>query len=212
MEAYDAIAYNGAIMQKRGVVVSFNSDSDELARRLNLEDAKAVRWGDLKDEEAIKFNTINPAIQLRIDKHTGSLEPGKDADFVIWSGHPLSVYTVAEQTWVDGVKEFDRAEDVAARPALEKERADLIEKVKASDVPTAAGRGGAGRGGAGTGAPATTAPAQQGQPGRGGAPAATQAAVILEPRPKRPIPAAVPALYADKLGPSSPTVAIVGAT
>src|SRR5258708_2783603 len=169
MEAYDAIAYNGAIMQKRGVLVSFNSDSDELARRLNLEDAKAVRWGDLSEEEAIKFNTINPAKQLRIDKHTGSLEPGKDADFVIWSGHPLSVYSVAEQTWVDGVKEFDRAEDVGARPALEKERTDLIEKVKASDVPTTAGRGGAGRGGAGTGGPGATGAqrqARRGGPGR----------------------------------------------
>src|SRR5258708_1557433 len=199
MEAYDAIAYKGEIMQKRGVVVSFNSDSDELARRLNLEDAKAVRWGDLKDEEAIKFNTINPAIQLRIDKHTGSLEPGKDADFVIWSGHPLSVYTVAEQTWVDGVKEFDRAEDIAARAAAEKERADLIEKVKASDVAAATGAGaGGGRGGRG---------GQAGATGSTGATAAT-----LEARPKRPTPTEVAAVYKDKLGPVGPTIAIVGAT
>jgi imidazolonepropionase-like amidohydrolase len=70
---------------------------------LNREDAKAIRWGDLTEEEAIKFNTINPAKQLHIDKQIGSLEPGKDADLVIWSGHPLSVYNVAEQTWVDGV-------------------------------------------------------------------------------------------------------------
>ena len=199
MEAYDAIPYNGAIMQKRGVLVSFNSDSDELARRLNLEDAKAIRWGDLTEEEAIKFNTINPALQLHIDKVTGSLEPGKDADFVIWSGPPLSVYTVAEQTWVDGVKEFDRAEDLANRAAREKERADLIEKIKASDLPTAGG-GGAGRGGAGGG---------QGRGGRGGQAAA---ASTLEPRPKRPVPTVVAATYRDMLGPASPTIAIVGAT
>jgi len=206
MEAYDAIPYNGAIMQKRGVLVSFNSDSDELARRLNLEDAKAIRWGDLTEEEAIKFNTINPAKQLRIDKRTGSLEPGKDADFVIWSGNPLSVYTVAEQTWVDGVKEFDRAEDLASRAALEKERADLIEKVKASDLPTATG-GGAGRGGTAAG----QVQGRGGRSGQAGAPAAA-AAQTLEPRPKRSIPAAVPAVYMDKLGSGSPTMAIVGAT
>lgn len=203
MEAYDAISYNGAIMAKRGVVVSFNSDSDELARRLNLEDAKAVRWGDMAEEEVIKFNTINPAKQLRIDKHTGSLEAGKDADFVIWSGSPLSTYSVAEQTWVDGVKEFDRAEDLAARANLEKERADLIEKVKASDVPAAGGAaGGAGRGGA----------AGAGRGGRGGAAGGGAAVSTLEARPKRPIPAAVPAVYKDRLGSSSGTYAIVGAT
>jgi imidazolonepropionase-like amidohydrolase len=200
MEAYDAIPYNGAIMQKRGVLVSFNSDSDELARRLNLEDAKAIRWGDLTEEEAIKFNTINPARQLHIDRQTGSLEAGKDADFVIWSGHPLSVYSVAEQTWVDGVKEFDRAEDLASRAAREKERAGLIEKIKASNLPTA-GSGGAGRGGAG-------GFQGQGRGGQAGAPAAS----TLEPRPKRPIPAPVAAVYLDKLGPGSPSVAIVGAT
>jgi len=204
MEAYDAISYNGAIMAKRGVVVSFNSDSDELARRLNLEDAKAVRWGDMEENEVIKFNTINPAKQLKIDKETGSLEPGKDADFVIWSGSPLSTYSVAEQTWVDGVKEFDRAEDIAARAGLEKERADLIEKVKASDVATAGGAAGAGRGGAGGG----------GRGGRGGAgaPAAGAATSTLEARAKRPIPAAVPAVYKDRLANSGGTYAIVGAT
>jgi len=208
MEAYDAISYNGALMAKRGVVVSFNSDDDELARRLNLEDAKAVRWGDMTEADAIKFNTINPAIQLHIDKRTGSLEPGKDADFVIWSGHPLSVYTIAEQTWVDGIKEFDRAEDLAGRAALEKERADLIEKVKASDVPAAAGGGGrGGRGGAGGGGAA-----QAGRGGQAGGTGATAAASTLEPRPKRPTPAFVPAEYKDKLAPSSGTFAIVNAT
>ena len=81
-------------MANAGVTVSFNSDSDELARRMNLEAAKAVKYGDLDEAEALKLVTINPAKQLRIDKYVGSLEIGKDADFVIWSGHPLSTYSV----------------------------------------------------------------------------------------------------------------------
>ena len=89
-EVYDAIPYNGALMHNAGVVVSFNSDDAELARRLNLEAAKAVKYGGVPPEEALKFVTLNPAKQLRIDEHVGSLEPGKDADLVVWSGSPLS--------------------------------------------------------------------------------------------------------------------------
>ncbi|TLY32950.1 MAG: hypothetical protein E6K56_02110 [Ignavibacteria bacterium] len=107
-EVYDAIPYNGALMHDEGVVVSFNSDSDEMARRLNTEAAKAVKYGGLSEEEALKFVTINPAKQLQIDKRAGSLEAGKDADFVLWSGDPLSTYSICEQTWIDGRKYFDR--------------------------------------------------------------------------------------------------------
>jgi adenine deaminase len=113
------------------VVVSFNSDSDELARRLNLEAAKAVKYGGLAPEQALQLVTLNPARQLHINRWVGSLEPGKDADFVIWSGDPLSTYTVAEQTWIDGRKYFDREEDLARREELQEERERLIEKVKA---------------------------------------------------------------------------------
>jgi len=127
-EVYDAIPYNGALMDKVGVVVSYNSDSNELARRLNTEAAKAVKYGGLSPEEAIKFVTINPAKQLRIDDRVGSLEPGKDADFAIWNGDPLSTYTVCEQTWIDGRKYFDRAEDLKMRKAVERERNRLIQK------------------------------------------------------------------------------------
>ncbi len=132
-EVIDAIPWNGAIMQHRGVVVSYNSDSDELARRLNLEAAKAVRYGGVAEEEALKFETINPARQLGIDKRVGSLEPGKDADFVIWSGHPLSTYTVAEQTWIDGRRYFDRAADLERRKAIAAERAALLAKLEKKD-------------------------------------------------------------------------------
>ncbi|MFQ5528460.1 MAG: amidohydrolase family protein [Thermoanaerobaculia bacterium] len=129
-EVIDAIPYNGAIMWDRDVVVSFNSDSSELARRLNLEAAKAVRYGGVPEEEALKFVTLNPAIQLGVADRIGSLEPGKDADFVIWSGDPLSNYSITEQTWVDGRKYFDREEDLARREAVTAERDALIAKAK----------------------------------------------------------------------------------
>jgi imidazolonepropionase-like amidohydrolase len=131
-EVYDAIPYNGALMHGAGVVVSYNSDSSELARRMNTEAAKAVKYGGVSEEEALKFVTLNPAIQLRIDDRVGSLEPGKDADFAIWSGDPLSTLTVCEQTWIDGRKYFDRQEDLEARKEVEKERARLIQKLLAA--------------------------------------------------------------------------------
>jgi hypothetical protein len=129
IEAYDAIPYNGAIMHDDGVVVSFNSDNGDLARRMNLEAAKAVKYGGLAEEEALKFVTINPAIQLGIDGRVGSLEVGKDADFVIWNGNPLSVYSHPLQTWIDGCKYFDFDDDQVRREAVRQERADLTQKV-----------------------------------------------------------------------------------
>lgn len=131
-EVYDAIPYNGALMHNAGVVVSFNSDSGELARRMNLEAAKAVKYGGLSEEEALKFVTLNPAKQLRIDHRVGSLEAGKDADFVVWSGHPLSTYTKCEQTFVDGRKYFDLEEDKKMQQLVISERARLIQKVLTS--------------------------------------------------------------------------------
>jgi len=129
-EVYDAIPYNGSLMHDRGVVVSFNSDSSELARYLYLEAAKAVKFGDTSEVEALKFVTLNPAKQLRIDKYVGSLEPGKDADFAIWSKAPLDSGTVCLQTWIDGKKYFDRSLDGERTKKLEKERADLLAKAK----------------------------------------------------------------------------------
>jgi imidazolonepropionase-like amidohydrolase len=129
-EVYDAIPYNGSLMHDRGVVVSFNSDSSDLARHLYLEAAKAVKFGDTSEVEALKFVTLNPAKQLRIDKYVGSLEPGKDADFAIWSKAPLDSGTVCLETWIDGKKYFDRALDGERTKKLEKERADLLAKAK----------------------------------------------------------------------------------
>ena len=125
IEAYDAIPYNTAIMTRAGVVASVNSDSDERARRLNIEAAKAMHWGDLTEEQALKLITINPAIQLGIQNKVGSIEVGKDADLAIWNGHPFSVYSRVDTTIIDGDIFFDRQQDLAHRADLAKERATL---------------------------------------------------------------------------------------
>jgi imidazolonepropionase-like amidohydrolase len=129
-EVIDAIPYAGSLMRERGVLVSFNSDSSELARRMNLEAAKAVKYGGTPEHEALKFVTLNPAKQLRVDHRIGSLEPGKDADFVIWSGHPLDSGSVCLETWIDGRKYFDRTQAPARAAALAREREALIAKAK----------------------------------------------------------------------------------
>src|SRR5262249_14146378 len=111
IEAIDAIPQNAALMTRKGVVVSINSDSAEHARRLNTEAAKSVKWGGLADDEALAMVTINPAKQLRIDNRVGSLEVGKDADLVIWNHHPLSSYAIADRVYIDGQKYYDRFAD-----------------------------------------------------------------------------------------------------
>jgi imidazolonepropionase-like amidohydrolase len=130
VEAYDAIPYNAALMTKRGVVVSINSDDAEEATHLNQEAAKTIKFGGLTRDEAIKLVTLNPAIQLGIDKRVGSIDVGKDADLVIYNHDPLSAYAVAQKTLVDGKVLFDREKDIAGRGALEKEKNDLLAKAK----------------------------------------------------------------------------------
>ena len=146
-EVYDAIPYNGSLMRDRGVLVSFKSDSSDLARRLYTEAAKAVKYGGTPEVEALKFVTLNPARQLRMDQRVGSLEPGKDADFAIWSLSPLDARTVCLQTWIEGKKYFDRTLDPGRTARLEKERADLI--AKARQIAKLSGRAGAGEDGSG---------------------------------------------------------------
>ena len=128
-EVVDAIPYNGPLMENAGVVVSYNSDSGELARRLNTEAAKAAKYGPMSREDAFRFVTINPAIQLGIDDKVGSLQKGKDADFVIWSGDPLSMYSICEQTWIDGTNYFDLDQDSKVRQKVKEERNQLIQKI-----------------------------------------------------------------------------------
>jgi hypothetical protein len=128
IEVADAIPYNGAIMHNANVVVSYNSDSNELARRLNSEAGKAVKYGGVAEEEALKFVTWNPAKQLHVENRVGSIEPGKDADLALWNASPLSYAAVCEQTWVDGRKYFDRDEDRRMREQTETMRSVLIQK------------------------------------------------------------------------------------
>lgn len=143
-EVYEAIPYNGALMHEEGVTVAFNSDDDEMARRLNQEAAKAVLFGGVSEEEALKFVTLNPAKLLHLDQRTGSLKAGKDGDVVLWSDHPLSVYAKAEKTFVDGILFFDRDEDLQLRDAIANERSRLIQKMieaKQGGQPTQPARG-----------------------------------------------------------------------
>ena len=132
-EVIDGIPWNGYLLWDRGVNVGFNSDDSELARRLNTEAAKAVKYGGVPEEEAIKFVTLNPARSLKIDQRVGSLEVGKDGDFAIWSGSPLSPYSACEQTWIEGRKYFDRQADLAGRAALAQERSSLIALARTAD-------------------------------------------------------------------------------
>ncbi|HKP85777.1 MAG TPA: amidohydrolase [Blastocatellia bacterium] len=128
LEAYDAIPYNAALMAQRGVNVSINSDSDERARRLYLDAAKTMKYGGLTEEEALRTVTLNSAIQLGIDKRVGSIDVGKDADLVIFSQHPFSVYTMPEMTIIEGEVYFDRKADLEERDALKREKAELIKR------------------------------------------------------------------------------------
>jgi len=130
VEVFDAIPYSGSLMRDRGVVVSFNSDSSDHARRLNFEAAKAVKYGGTPDAEALKFVTINPAKQLRIDQRVGSLEVGKDADFSLWTGSPLDSSSVCLETWIDGKRYFRRSDEPALAKTLSDERAALVAKAR----------------------------------------------------------------------------------
>lgn len=125
-EVNDAIPYNAAIMASEGLVVAINSDDGEMSRRLNQEAAKGVKYGGMTEEEAWKMVTINPAKLLHIDDRTGSIKEGKDADLVLWSDHPLSVYAKAEKTIIDGVTYFDIEEDAQMRQNVKNERNKLV--------------------------------------------------------------------------------------
>lgn len=129
MEVADAIPYNANLMEQQGVLTAINSDDAEMGRRLNQEAAKTVMYGGTSEEEAFKMVTLNPAKMLHIDDRVGSLKVGKDADVVLWSDHPLSVYAKTEQTYVDGVKYWDIEENEAKIREIEIERSRIINKI-----------------------------------------------------------------------------------
>ncbi len=135
IEAEDAIPHNAAIMHRRGVLVSINSDSAEHARRLNTEAAKSMHWGGVSEDEALSFVTINPAKQLKIDSRVGSLEAGKDADVVIWNKHPLSTYAIVDRVYIDGQQYYDRLGEERRLTDAGKEKGTLAAAEGRSQIP-----------------------------------------------------------------------------
>ena len=128
-EVIDAIPYNGPIMTEAGVVVAYNSDSSEVIRRLNQEAAKAVKYGGLSEEEAWKYVTLNPAKLLHIDDRVGSLKEGKDADLVLWSDNPLSIYASAEKTFIDGKIYYDSSKIPSIIEEIKNEKNKIINQM-----------------------------------------------------------------------------------
>jgi imidazolonepropionase-like amidohydrolase len=138
VEAYDSIPYNGYILWKNGVLVSINSDSNERMRRLNLDAAKMMKYGGVPEQDSLRMITLNPAIQLGIDKRTGSIDLGKDGDIVVWSAHPFSPYSLPEYTVIEGDIYFDRAADRVNRASLARQREEL-EKLEMNKAPGGGG-------------------------------------------------------------------------
>jgi imidazolonepropionase-like amidohydrolase len=128
-EVNDAIPYNAAIMHNAGVTVAINSDDPEMSRRLNQEAAKTIKYGGMTEEEAWKFVTLNPAKLLHIDNRVGSIKVGKDADVVLWTDHPMSIYAKAEKTIIEGVTYFDLERDTMLRSEIKKEKNELINQM-----------------------------------------------------------------------------------
>jgi adenine deaminase len=140
IEVTDAIAYNATIMQREGLNVCINSDDAEQARHLNQEAAKSVKYGGMSEEDAFKMCTLNPAKALHVADRVGSIKEGKDADLVLWSDNPLSIYAKPEKTIVDGIIYFDVDRDLAIRRYIAAERNRLIQKMiaeKKSGAPMA---------------------------------------------------------------------------
>ena len=128
-EVYEAIPYNGALMYRMGLNVSYNSDDPEMARRLNQEAAKAVKYGNVPEADAWKFVTLNPAKMLHVDDKVGSIKVGKDADLVLWTDNPLSIYSRPVYTFVDGIKYFDLQRDADLQKDIAAERGRLLKKM-----------------------------------------------------------------------------------
>jgi urease alpha subunit len=128
-EVIDAIPHNAAIMQKAGINVAINSDDAEMGRRLNQEAAKIIKYGNITEEEAWKMVTLNPAKMLHLDSKLGSIAIGKDADLVLWSDNPLSIYAKPEMTFVDGICYYSLAQDQILRNEIKAERQRIINKM-----------------------------------------------------------------------------------
>jgi imidazolonepropionase-like amidohydrolase len=128
MEVVDAIPHNAYLLHKNGVNTVINSDDPEMGRRLNQEAAKSIKYTGLDATSAFNFVTINPAKALHLDKRTGSITEGKDADVVVWSADPLTIDGIPEYTIVDGIIYYDRSKAKEIKAELDKEKNRLIQK------------------------------------------------------------------------------------
>jgi len=144
-EVWDAIAYNAALQYKQGVLVCINSDDEEMGRRLNQEAGKIVKYGGLSEVEALSLVTKNPAKILHLDDRMGTIKVGKDADLVLWTDHPLSIYAYPSKTFVDGIPYFDSEKDKEMYQSIQAERSRIVNKILAD--------GGGKKGGFGGGRP-----------------------------------------------------------
>jgi imidazolonepropionase-like amidohydrolase len=129
-EVMEAIPYNAAILNEMEIITAINSDDAEMARRLNHEAAKCIKYGNVSDEDAFKMITLNPAKLLHIDHRVGSLKEGKDADIVLWDDYPLSVYAKVVQTYVDGICYFDKENDALLEKEIAAEKNRLMIKMR----------------------------------------------------------------------------------
>lgn len=138
-EVYEGIAYNAAMLMKKGVLTCIHSDDAEMGRRLNQEAAKAMKYGGVNELDALKLVTINPARILHLDDRTGSIKAGKDADLVLWTDHPLSVYARASKTMVDGIIYFDEEKDAKMKEQIDAERNRIISVILREAAPSSTG-------------------------------------------------------------------------
>jgi imidazolonepropionase-like amidohydrolase len=129
VEVKDAIPYNASLLNQMGIVTAINSDDAEMGRRLNQEAAKSIKYGGMSEEDAMKLVTLNPAKLLHIDNRVGSIKVGKDADVVLWSDNPLSIYSKVEKTIIDGQIYYDADEDLQLRKSMQEERSRIIQKM-----------------------------------------------------------------------------------
>jgi len=125
-EVKDAIPHNASLLNAMGIITAINSDDAEMGRRLNQEAAKGIKYGGMTEEDALKMVTINPAKILHLDDRVGSIKVGKDADLVVWSGPPLSVYSKVEKTYIDGILYYNAADNSNKEKELQKLRNDII--------------------------------------------------------------------------------------
>ena len=128
-EVYEGIAYNASMLADQGVLTCINSDDAEMGRRLNQEAAKTMKYGGLSETEAWKLVTLNPAKILHLENRMGSIKVGKDADLVLWTDNPLSIYARASKTMVDGTIYFDEAEDAKMKEQMDNERNRIISNI-----------------------------------------------------------------------------------